>query len=60
MTAPSGRWITLREAAAHLSVSLSYLYQKGEALGLPRYKVGRQYRYDINELDAWVKAQDRA
>jgi len=60
MQYPTGRWITLKEAAAHLNVSLSYLYQKGDFACIPRYKVGRQYRYDINELDAWVKAQDRA
>jgi len=60
MQVQNGRWITLREAAAHLNVSLSYLYQKGDLMNIPRYKVGRQYRYELAELDAWVKTQGRA
>lgn len=36
METPSERWINLGEAAAHLKVSKSFLYQKGQALGIPR------------------------
>ncbi len=55
----TGRWITLKEAAAHLNVSTSYLYQKGDAVGLPRYKIGNKFRYKLSELDAWVQSQSR-
>jgi len=34
------RWINLTEAAAHLNVSKSFLYQKGQSLGIPRAKLG--------------------
>ena len=54
-----GRWMTLKEAAAHLNVSASYLYQKGESVGIPRYKIGSKFRYKMSELDAWVKSQSR-
>lgn len=54
-----GRWMTLKEAAAHLNVSTSYLYQKGDSVGVPRYKIGNKFRYKLSELDNWVKSQNR-
>ena len=48
------RWINLGEAAAHLNVSKSFLYQKGESLGIPRAKLGSKYRYKKSDLDAWL------
>ena len=54
-----GRWMTLKEAAAHLNVSTSYLYQKGDTVGVPRYKIGNKFRYKLSELDAWVQSQSR-
>jgi len=55
----NGRWITLKEAAAHLNVSTSYLYQRGDSVGVPRYKIGNKFRYKLSELDTWVQAQSR-
>ena len=55
----NGRWITLKEAAAHLNVSTSYLYQKGDSVGVPRYKIGNKFRYKISDLDTWVQSQGR-
>ena len=54
-----GRWMTLKEAAAHLNVSASYLYQRGDSVGVPRYKIGNKFRYKRSELDAWVQSQNR-
>ena len=54
METPSERWINLGEAAAHLNVSKSFLYQKGQALGIPRAKLGSKYRYKKSDLDAWL------
>jgi len=54
-----GRWMTLKEAAAHLNVSTSYLYQKGDTVGVPRYRIGNKFRYKLSELDAWVQSQSR-
>jgi excisionase family DNA binding protein len=48
------RWINLGEAAAHLQVSKSFLYQKGQALGIPRARLGSKYRYKKSDLDAWL------
>jgi excisionase family DNA binding protein len=48
------RWITLKEAAAHLQVSASWLYQKGTRAGVPRTKIGNTYRYRISDLNRWL------
>ena len=53
---PEG-WISLKEAAEHLNVSPSWLYQKGKKAGVPRARVGNKYRYQISKLDAWMEAQ---
>lgn len=54
METTTERWITLQEAAKHLSISKAYLYQKGEEMGIPRVKLGKTYRYKSSELDAWL------
>ena len=53
----SERWLTLKEAAVHLNVSRSYLYQNGKALGIPRVRIGTKYRYQVSKLDAWMNEQ---
>lgn len=53
----SDRWITLKEAAAHLNVSPSWLYQKGPKAGVPRARIGSKYRYQVSQLNAWMNSQ---
>ena len=48
------RWIRTEEAAKHLSVSKTYLYQIGDSVGIPRVKLGSEYRYRTSDLDAWL------
>ena len=50
---PEG-WVNLSEAAAHLQVSKSFMYQKGQSLGIPRAKLGSKYRYKKSDLDTWL------
>jgi excisionase family DNA binding protein len=47
-------WITTKEAAEHLGVPESFIYQRADELGLPRRALGRHYRYRRSELDAWL------
>lgn len=51
------RWLTTREVADHLRKPLSWLHQNAERLGLPRHRLGNQYRYRLSEVDAWLEAQ---
>ena len=54
MSNQSEGWVNLSDAATHLQVSKSFLYQKGQALGIPRAKLGSKYRYKKSDLDAWL------
>jgi excisionase family DNA binding protein len=56
---PEG-WISLKEAAQHLNVSASWLYQKGPNAGVPRSRIGNKYRYQVSQLDAWMNSQSAA
>jgi excisionase family DNA binding protein len=48
------RWMKTEEAAEYLSVSTSYLYNRGSEIGIPRVKLGNGYRYRISDLDDWM------
>jgi excisionase family DNA binding protein len=54
MSIQTERWMKTEEAAEYLSVSTSYLYNKGLEIGIPRVKLGNGYRYRISDLDAWM------
>ena len=56
MNNQSEGWVNLSEAAAHLKVSKSFLYQKGQSLGIPRAKLGSKYRYKKSDLDTWLQS----
>ena len=49
------RWITLKQAAVHLNVSPSWLYQRSKNAGIPRARIGNKYRYLASQLDAWMQ-----
>ena len=57
MDTVSERWLTLKEAAVHLNVSPSYLYQNGKTAGIPRVRIGTKYRYQVSKLNAWMNEQ---
>jgi hypothetical protein len=51
------RWITTEEAAEHLCKPPSWLHANADRLGVPRRRLGNQYRYRLSELDAWLDGQ---
>ena len=53
------RWLTLQEAADHLNISLSWLYQNANRHGFPMSRVGRTYRCRRDEIDRWMASQPR-
>jgi len=48
-------WLTLEEAAKHLKIGKSTIYRLAREGDLPAHRMGRVWRFDIDELDAWVK-----
>lgn len=44
--------VTIAEAAEYLSVSINWLYERGDREGIPCHRLGRQRRYRLSELHA--------
>lgn len=54
-------YLTAREAMAYLNVSSSNtLYRLIREFGMPFCRVGRLYRFDRAELDAWAHGHGSA
>ncbi len=53
------RWLTLEQVANYLQMSRSSIYKLVQTRKIPGYKVGRQWRFSREEIDAWVKGQSR-
>ena len=50
------RWINLEEIARHLSVSKDTIQLWIKKETIPYHKVGRQYKFRLSEVDAWVES----
>jgi excisionase family DNA binding protein len=56
MAAINDKWLTIDDLAAYLKMGRTKLYtmaQKGE---IPGNKIGSQWRFDREEIDAWIKS----
>lgn len=49
-------WLTLDEAAQYLKIGKSTLYDLARKEKVPAHKMGREWRFDAEELDAWLKS----
>ncbi len=49
-------WLTLEEAAQYLKMGKSTLYDLARKGNIPAHKMGREWRFDAEELDEWLKA----
>ena len=50
------RWISVDEVAEHLGVSRDTIYRWIERRGLPAHRVGRFWKFQIVEVDEWVRS----
>jgi len=53
------RLMTIEEVAAYMRVSRFTVYRLAKDRAIPAAKVGRQWRFQKEELDRWVKAPYR-
>lgn len=51
------RFVTTEQAAEFLGKPVSWLYNSAGRLGIPRHRLGRQYRYRLSELADWLERQ---
>lgn len=49
-------WVSLEEIAEHLKVSTDTVHRWIRARRIPVHKVGRQWRFRVSEVGAWVLA----
>jgi excisionase family DNA binding protein len=49
------RWLTLDECADYLKIGRTKLYQMAREGALPAIKLGNQWRFDRDEIDAFMK-----
>ena len=50
------RWLKLKDAAEYLKMGRSTVYKLLREGKLPAHKAGREWRFDAEELDKWLKA----
>jgi excisionase family DNA binding protein len=50
-------WVTVKQVAEHLQLSDATVYAMARAGELPATKIGSQWRFDLDEVDAWVRRQ---
>jgi len=52
----SDRWLSVEEIAAHLGVSKDTIYAWIAKKHMPAHRVGRLWKFQKIEIDAWIKA----
>jgi excisionase family DNA binding protein len=50
------RWYSLEEIAAHLGVSKDTVHRWIRTREMPAHKVGRLWKFDVAEVNDWVKS----
>lgn len=50
------RWISLKEACKYLGVTRQTILNWIEKRGLPSAKVGKLWKFKIDEIDKWVRS----
>ena len=51
------RWLSVEEIAKHLGVSKETIYRWVEKSKIPAHKVGRQWKFQVSEIDQWVRSE---
>lgn len=54
------RWQSLEEISKHLGVSKDTIRGWIKKGTIPNHKVGRQYKFKISEVDAWIHSGESA
>ena len=49
-------WVTAEDVAQHLGVAKDTVYRWRERKGLPAHRVGRLWKFQLSEVDEWVRA----
>ena len=50
------RWVSVQEVADHLGINKDTVYKWIDARGLPAHRVGRLWKFQLGEIDSWVRS----
>lgn len=50
------RWLSVADVADHLGVARDTVYRWIDSRGMPAHRVGRFWKFQLSEVDAWVKS----
>ena len=50
------RWLSVDEIATHLGVGRETIYNWIEKRAMPAHRVGRFWKFQTSEVDAWIKS----
>jgi excisionase family DNA binding protein len=50
------KWSSLEDIAAHIGVSKDTIRNWIKKDAIPYHRIGKQYRFRISEVDAWVES----
>lgn len=50
------RWLSVTEIAEHLGIKKDTIYKWVRTTGIPCHKVGRLLKFQVKEVDKWVRA----
>ena len=50
------RWLSVVEITEYLGVKRDTVYKWIKRKGMPAHKVGRLWKFKLNEVDAWVRS----
>ena len=50
------RWLNLEEIAKHIGCSKDTIRTWIKKDTIPYYKVGRQYKFKVSEIDYWIQS----
>lgn len=54
------RWLSVAEIAAHLGVRSTTIYKWITRKSMPAHKVGRLWKFKVDEVDEWVRSGQAA
>ena len=56
---PPTTWVTTDEVMRHLQIKSANTITRLIREGMPAHRVGKGYRFDLHEVDEWVRTYSR-
>ncbi len=50
------KWVNLEDVSAHVGLSKDTIRNYIKKEQIPYYRVGKQYKFKISEIDAWIES----